>query len=101
MVSERPHPQIQKEAIFRGPPGQVLGPAISLRLLRLPLFPEGCETEIEYRLVQEREPLLDNPDPWVARRLAAELTAIPPQKLTFAAAVDVRQKPASLSSIRA
>ena len=94
MVSERPHPQIQKEGFFRGILGPVLGPAISLRPLRLPLFPQGRETEIARRLVDKREPLPDTPDPaWDARCLAAEVTDIPPQKLTLAA-VDVRQDPA-------
>ena len=79
MVSERPHPQIQKEGIFRGILGQAIGPAISLRPLRLPLFPQGRETEIAYRLVYKREPLLDPRDAtWDARHLAAEVTDIPP-----------------------
>jgi hypothetical protein len=79
MVSERVHPQIQKEGIFRGILGQASGPAISLRPLRLPLFPQDRETEIAYRLVCKREPLLDTPDlAWDARHRAAEVTDVPP-----------------------
>jgi hypothetical protein len=65
MVSQRSHPQIQEEGIFRGILGQAIGPAISLRPLRLPLFPQGRETEIAYsfRLVCKRKSVLGTPDP--------------------------------------
>ena len=62
-VSERSHPQIQEEGIFRGILGQAIGPAISLRPLRLPLFPQGRETEIAYRLAYQREPVLGTLEP--------------------------------------